>query len=227
MLKGVGGVCLFMLLLVGLVSAADQPAGTTPVVQPQEVEQANRYLSAEMSRQIKDSKEEMLKEMQDYQDANFLIFDQRMTDLMSDMKMKITIGAMGAVLFVNAIVAFLMMKKMRNYSFEKYQEDLIGKQQERIGELEQQKLQESMQWMQQPSWSPQQPNETVGMRFGQAQASQMTQMNAWQAQPAYDGAWKAPIVATPDYSYAQPMQSPQQPPPQQQSSQWYEDQNPR
>jgi len=192
------------------------PAGT-PV---SGVEAGNRFLAAEVSRQMMLSKDDILKNLKEYQDENYRILDGRLIEAISDMKMKMTLGVVGAILFVNAFVVWILARKMRNYSFEKYQEDLIGKQQQQIDEMSHYQQQYGgVSQMQQPTWAPQQSPQTFGMAVGQAKASEMTQMNAWQAQPAYDGAWKSPIVAQPNYSYNQEYAG-QESVPEQQTQPW-------
>jgi hypothetical protein len=196
-MRGIG-VLLFMFLVVSVFgAAAEQPAGTTPL-QNTQVDQANKYLSAEVARQMKDSKDEMLQEMKAYQDENFRIFDGRMQSLMDDSFQKVILGGIGAMLLAAGFVAYILTRYFKTYSYETYQQKLIGKQQE---ELEAKGLElQAMRGMQESTWNVQPPSQTIGMQMGQAWASEATGMNQWQAQPAYDGAWRAPIETQPEFT---------------------------
>jgi len=199
---GIALLLFVALLLVGTVVAEDttipaQGANVVPATQAQ-VDAANKYLSAEVAKQIQTSSASMLKQMQDYQDENFRIFDGRMQQLMDDGFTKAILGGFGAMLLASGIVAYILTKYFKTYSYEKYQEKIIGQQQEQL-QARGQELQ-AMREMQQPEWEVQRPQETVGMRYGQSWASDMTAMNQWQAQPAYDGAWRAPIETKPEFS---------------------------
>jgi len=192
------GLFLFMLLVCAVfVMAADQPAGTTPI-QNAQVDQANKYLSAEVARQMKDSKDEMLKEMQAYQDENFRIFDGRMQGLMDDSFQNVILGGIGAMLLASGFVAYVLTRYFKTYSYEMYQQKLIGKQQEQM-QLQEEELQ-GLRGMQQGTWDVQPPSQTIGMQYGQPWASESTVMNQWQAQPAYDGAWRAPIETQSEFT---------------------------
>jgi hypothetical protein len=94
---------------------------------------------------------------------------------------------------------------MKNYSYEKYLEKTLDKYKSEIEASGRES--KGIQEMQQPQWDVQQPAQTLGNEYGQVFASQQTQMNAWQAQPTYQGAWKAPIQTQPDIQ--NPMDSPQ------------------
>lgn len=155
-------------------------------------DQANRFLSAELARQVKASKEEMLAEMQEYQDENFRIFDSRMTEMMDETKWKVTLGAIGAALLAMGLGTFLIIKTLRDTSYERFLEEKLAEYNEQMSEGY------AMGDAQQKDWYPQVPKQTLGMAVGQEQAFDMTQMNQWQAQPAYDGSWRAPIETQPE-----------------------------
>lgn len=173
---------------------------------------ANRFLSAELARQMQAQKEDMLKALEENQDANFQLLDNRMAELMAAERMKVVVGGMGAILAANAIVALLLLKYIRRYSYEKYLEDTLGRREAELEKVnaqnaeiaklivpqaQQQPVQnpysQAFQEVQQPAWYPQQPQETVGMKFGQEKAAQMSQMNQWQLTPNYEGAWTPPV----------------------------------
>jgi hypothetical protein len=128
-------------------------------------------------------------------------------------------AAAGASLVASAIVAFLMMRTFKNYSYEKYLEKMLAKETKRLSKDKRDVV--PLVEMQQPVWNPQQPQENLEMRFGADVAAQMSAMNAWQAHPAYAGAWQAPVNVQPEYNRApmgrfqdidkieDPMQSPQ------------------
>lgn len=174
----------------------------------------NKFMAAEVAQEMRTTKQEIIDAVKQYNDENFAIFDSRMQDFMKDTKTKVALGAVGAGLIANALAAYLIMRTMKRYSYEVYQEKLIGKLQEEVQEKD--NTIAGMQQMQQPQWAPQQPTDTLGMVYGQSQASEMTQMNAWQAQPAYYGSWQPPINVVPEYSHMpagyknidDPMQSP-------------------
>ena len=201
-------VCLLLVILpYSILAAADTPPGVVPVTNSlsssAEIDKANKYLAAEVSRQIADSQAKSLQEMKNYNDENFQIFDGRMSELVSDMKMKFVIGGLGVVFLAMGLGTYLMMKQLKRYSYETYLEQVIEKQmlvgkpvdQPQYTEAEQQ----GMQQMRQQEWHPQQSQQTIGMDMGQQWASEQTAMNQWQAQPAYDGSWKAPIETVPQY----------------------------
>lgn len=167
------------------------------------VSDANKFLSAEAARHIDEKSEEMLQEMKKYQDENFAIWDGRMYELVDDMKMKFIIGGLGVVLLGMGLTAYLMARYFRRYSYEEFLEGQLKTAQESVVN----ERDEGVDQMQQTDWYPQQPQQTIGMEFGQQWASDSTQMNQWQAQPAYDGSWRAPVETVKE-SIEDPMQSP-------------------
>jgi hypothetical protein len=177
--------------------------------------QDDRMLAAQTAQEIRAAKDDIISAVNAYNDENFQIFDARMDEFLKDTKTKVALGAIGASLVANALAAYLVMRTMKRYSYETYQQKLIGKMQEEAREKDNQIA--GMQQMQQPDWAPQQPQNTMGMVYGQSQASEMSQMNSWQGQPAYFGSWQSPIDVKPEYSHRpagyehidDPMQSPQ------------------
>lgn len=159
--------------------------------------EGNRFLAAEVSREMRDAKDEIITSVKSYQDENFQIFDVRMTTFMTETKTKVALGAIGAALIANAIVALILFRVTRNYSYEKYLEGRLANFKD-SGDTR--PLSPGMANMQQPTWNDQVPNQTMGMIYGQEAAAQMTQMNAWQAQPAYQGAWQPPLEVEPEYN---------------------------
>lgn len=201
---------LLVLCSVSVFAAAEGPliVGTTqsPGAQQQTLDQltqnavdlrvseSNKYLSAEASRQITAAQEEMLKQINANNDENFRVFDQRMSSLMTDIKLKVIVGGIGAILIANAIVGLAFIYVTRRYSYEYYLEKVLKQhldvQKEPPKQKEVEEMEKGLAQMQQQAWAPQQPAETMSTMFGQAAASQMTDMNQWQFQPAYEGAWK-------------------------------------
>ena len=54
------------------------------------------------------------------------------------------------------------------------------------------KEQEVIGQLQQEEYMQQEPTPTMAMEYGNSQTGEMSQMNQWQTQPAYDGAWQSP-----------------------------------
>lgn len=188
---------LLLLVAVSSVSAVDAQDQVDVAVSAR-VDEANRYLTAEVSRQITAEKEEILQEMKNYQDENFQIFDGRMSLLMQDTKNAVIIGSVGAAALANAIVGLALLIFMRKYSYEGYLKGLLEKQGNQILELHElnakdvkRDLQGVME-MQAESRQQQVPTNTLGMQYGQVQAGRMSEMNQWQNIPAYQGSWVPP-----------------------------------
>lgn len=211
----VGSFVTILVVLSVMVIAVDEPSA------PPSIEQANRYLSAEAVRHIDVKTDEMLKTMQDYQDENFKAWDSRMYGLMDDIKMKFVIGGLGAMMLAMGLVAYIMMNHFKRYSYETYLQGVIDKggmtdnpQEEQLG------YQPVPEQMQDQSWYPQETQPTIGSEMGQEWASESTQMNQWQVQAAYDGAYKAPVETHSEYKdewmqnnfpeHNQPVQTPVQ-----------------
>jgi hypothetical protein len=198
-------VAFVMLLVVSTgVLAADVNADAQAAVKAS-VDQANRFLAAEVTKQMAESQKVMVEELKANNDDNFRIFDQRMNALIQDVKMKIVLLGLGSVMIANAIVSFFLIQAWRKYSYERYLEQVIDRQTEELSANSAQ-MGEFMKTLE-PTWTPQQPTETVGMRFGQAAAAEMSQMNAWQMQPVYQGAWVSPQQPNQPYQN-QPYQDP-------------------
>lgn len=194
-------VVIIMLMLAAILVIEPVQANQHEQQNTQNLDQANRFLSAEVTRQLNTMKTEISTELKTHQDDNFRIFDQRMHELMEQTKWKVILGALGAFFLGAAVSTYALQKTMRNYSYEKYLEKMVEK-----GTMASPDF--SMNDTQQAQWQPQQPTNTLGMQYGQQAASEMTQMNQWQAQPAYDGAWQSPVQAQPEYNqfpYGTPM----------------------
>lgn len=157
---------------------------------PDQVSQANKFLAAETSRQIKAGQDTMLQELKNYQDENFLALDEQMRTVMSQMRLQVILAAIGSFLTAAAIVTIIIIRAMQRYSYEKFQEGLLAKSAVENAELTQGQWQ-GLEQMQQHEWHPQQSNPTVGMQYGQQFAAQQTQMNQWQMTAPYEGAWAA------------------------------------
>jgi hypothetical protein len=211
---------LFMLILASFttVYAANEsgpvitttvistPNGQNPAVQAQ-VDQANRYLSAELQKQLKDMKEEMLTELKANQDANTASVYQWMQDIADTLRQRVVIGTLGACAFIQAALGFLYLYINRRYSYEYFLEKELFIRKDKgnkkdapivtndvppIGNrFESTNLQSSgMEHMQESEWHDNIPNQTVSMEFGQQAASQMTAMNEWQFQAPHQDGWK-------------------------------------
>lgn len=159
----------------------------------------NQFLSAEVSRQMQQGQTNIITAVNQNNDDNFRAFDVRMAQFMADTKMKAVLAMIGASLVTVGIASFFMMRMMRNYSYEVYQEKLIKKHATQI-ETQASASTQGFQQMQSDQWQVQQPGNYLGMELGPAQAAQGSMMNAWQAQPAYGGAWQSPIQTQQEFS---------------------------
>lgn len=197
-----------ILLLVPMVYAAEEGSGSTlENAIGAQVDQANRYLSAENTKAIEKMKVDILAEMTKYNDENFRIFDTRMQNLMVDVKMRLIVGSLGVILLANGVVALVMIWVTRNYSYEAYLTKIAKQNQVRVDSPENaKKLERDMQQingMKQEAWQEQQPTPTMAMKYGEAEVANMSDMNRWQQQPAYQGAWVPPQQHTQQYGYGQ------------------------
>lgn len=197
-------ICVLLLIFLAQLVMAETDDGPIEVGGSGSavIDQQNRFLAAEVSRQMKTAKEDIIKEVNDYNDENFQVFDSRMNNLMQDTRIKVILGGIGAILIANAIAALILIRSWKKYSYEAYLENLLKKkekeQPQQAQEVPQDVYQQAqLQQMQQTEWYPQQPQESLGMRYGQAQASDMSYVNQWQTQPAYAGAWQSPVETQP------------------------------
>lgn len=210
------GFVLFAIILVcssGFVLAESANTDMQRIVDAQ-TEQANKFLSAELSRQIKTEMETVKQQINDNNDENMRMLDSRMANIIIDVKQKIILGTLGAILVAQAIIGLAMMYVWRRYSFEYYQSKIIQGQKEELEAMKSERDVQGIATLQQADWQMQQVQETAATRFGQAAAANVSMMNQWQTQPAYQGAWVSP-------QQVQKMPAaPQQQYPQQQYPQW-------
>jgi hypothetical protein len=187
---------VFFFILSSVCAVAEGESITTVTTQQVDaavqsrVDDANRFLSAEVTRAIKKGQEETLAEVKRASDENFQILDVRMSQLMSDAQMRVIIGGIGAILVANALVAIVLSYVSRRYSFEYYQDKIIGQQQTEIADLKGRV--DGGGKFQQRSWTDQVPTKTVTDQIGVAAAGSVSAMNAWQHQAARQGAWVPP-----------------------------------
>lgn len=181
------------------------PANELPTLENSQeatsIDQANRFLSAEATRQIRSAKDEMLTEMKEYQDQNFGILDARMHELMQDIRMKVMLATLGVILLAQGLAAYIMMRSFKNNSYEAFLEKTLadtGKNVTAETEPTARELQGVVQ-QQEKEWRPQQPAQTYGAQMGQAAASNQSMANEWQTEPAYAGAWESPVRAEKEY----------------------------
>jgi len=216
MLKHIVIFATLLVVLVGVASAeliqntlGGTPQGTTSIppadlssssstpaanaVQAQ-IDQANRYLSAEVAQQIKKAVDNAEVNIKANNDDNFRLMDGRMTTYIDHVKQTVILGGIGAVLVAQALIGIILMRMWRRYSYEYYQEQIIKKQQVEI-EVKDTEM-NALKELQQQSWQWQQSQETLGMKMGQTEAMNMSQMNQWQMQPAYAGSWAPQPEAT-------------------------------
>jgi len=218
------GVCwlLLALVLVPFVNAetlAEQASSGSVTT----IDTANKYLTAESKKEIQAQMKIVQDELIANNDNNFRELDVRMFTLMEEVRTKVIVGGMGAVFVAQAIGMFLLLNSMKKNSFEAYLTKLLEAQgaappmQASISPQEAKTLEQ----LQQGEWSPQDESNTMATQYGAAQAGEMSQMNQWQTQPVYDGAWRSPQEYepyieryTPDESHMYtgeiPVQDPQQ-----------------
>jgi sensor c-di-GMP phosphodiesterase-like protein len=192
MLRPLVVVGLFLVLISQLVIADDTLVGPTSTANGQPVSVVdNRLVSAEILKQMKTMKDDVIAAANANNDANVAILDQRSQQMLADTRQRVIIGGIGAILVANAIVALFMIRTWRRYSYEYYLEKQL-KQRDKVIETAKEEYSQALAQYQQQSWSPQQPQQTLSMQVGQTEAMNMTQMNAWQMQPAYQGSWAPP-----------------------------------
>lgn len=180
-------------------------AAQTATGQQDQVSQANRFLSAEVQRQIRDMRDEVTEDLRGYQDENFRALDSRMVSLMADLRWQVILAAAGAMFVAGAIVTLIIMRTMRTYSYK----SAIEKDVDGASPAGAQADGQSFEQMQQRQWNMQPHPKGMGVEYGQQFASQNTDMNKWQAQPAYDGAWRSPVQTQKETGFDQRYPQPQ------------------
>jgi hypothetical protein len=156
---------------------------------------SNRFLSAEVTRQMQASQKAIIEEVKNHNDQNFQIFDARMNSMMTDIRTKSILGVIGAALIASGISTLVILRIVRNYSYEKYQEGLLAK----YAEQEDSRLRDrGLEQMQQSSWETQQQANNITAQIGVAAVANQSQMNSWQGTPSHDGAWRSPDIQ-PEY----------------------------
>jgi hypothetical protein len=196
-----------LLMLVPVSSFAEVQDSSLQNAIGAQVDQANRYLSAENSKALEKMKEDILTDMKAYNDENFRIFDTRMQNLMLDVKLRLIVGSLGVILLANGVVALVMIWVTRNYSYEAYLMKVAKQKQVRVDSPENaQQLQKDMKQingMKQEAWEQQVPHQTLAMKLGEVEVANTSDMNRWQHQPAYQGAWTPPAQHAQQYGYQQ------------------------
>jgi hypothetical protein len=188
----VGGIVCLALILFPVFSLAEIPPSPTFVdaAVDSRVDQANRFLAAETKREFDKMQTELLNKLIENDDANFRALDGRVDQFILDARQKIIIGGFGAVLVANAIVAIILLRVTKRYSYEYYLQQIAQKQSVEIDRLRLEKEQ-SVAELQQRQWQ-QQPTQSIGAQLGQEQVASQSMMNQWQMQPAHQGAWQSP-----------------------------------
>jgi len=192
----IGIFLISLVVLSAVVMAVDSP------LSPGDVQQVNngqivtttdtsRLAAAEILKQMGSMKADIIAATNANNDANVAILDQRSQQMLADTRQRVIIGGIGAILVANAIVALFMIRTWRRYSYEYYLEKQL-KQRDKVIETAKEEYNQVLAQYQQQSWAPQQPQQTLSMQVGQTEAMNMTQMNAWQMQPAYQGSWAPP-----------------------------------
>jgi hypothetical protein len=193
---GVGIFVVMLVVILPLTYAADTQELQTAAVD-KAVADANRFLAAETTKQMKAGFEDVKTQINSNNDENMRILDTRMGNLIMDVKQKIIIGTLGAILVAQAIIGLALMYVWRRYSYEYYQSQLIKGQKEEIEAMKSERDQRSMAEMQQPQWYPQEVQKTYSTEHGQAAAANMSAMNAWQMQAPHQGYWVSPQPVQP------------------------------
>lgn len=204
MLHKFGGLCLILLVLAPAVFAQDAiDVSQLPGSVQQQVEASNRFLSAEVGKQIRSANEQTLQELKDYQTENFVELDMRMSTIAEDMKKKLILGGIGAMLLASGIVAIVYMWITKRYSYEVYLQNYITEMHKKYEPLKdgEQKIiplqaknaqqERIMAEMQQRDWQYGRPTQglTATGVIDQSQAADYSQLNEHQYNPAYAGAW--------------------------------------
>ena len=194
MLKHIGVCWLFLaLILVPFVNAETlaEQAATGSVTT---IDTANKYLTAEAKKEIQSQMNVVQDALIKNNDDNFRELDARMFELMEEVRTKVIVGGIGAVFVAQAIGMFLLMSSMKRNSYEAFVEKLakehglIPENQAELGEKERAMLEQ----LQQMEYMQQEPQPTMAQQYGVSRTGEMSQMNQWQTQPIYDGAWQSP-----------------------------------
>ena len=173
------GICM-LILVAQMAVAADTPTGIPS--QNTQSEPA-RFLSAEAQRLIQNEFNQLETDLKAYQDENFIALDGQMKTTMTEIQQRLVIGGIGAILLAGSIIAFFMFHLARKYSYEKYLEGQLERQQNEAY------VDPSLQQMQQNQWQ-QQPGVSIGNEQGQTFASNASAFNNWQVQSPYEGGWE-------------------------------------
>lgn len=152
---------------------------------------SNKFLSAEVTKQMKIMKEETVTELKSYQDENFAVFDARIANFLDDAQIKFLLAAIGTTLLTSGIVTYLLLNRIKNSSYEAHQSKIINNQQEQI-----QELQTNINEMQSQNWYPQ---ETYDEPLTQGQVSDQSRMNSWQSTSVSQNSWESPVKKEKNY----------------------------
>lgn len=175
---------LIVLILASVQAgmAVEGPDGAVNV----QLDQSNRFLSAETSRIIKDEMAQVEESLKSYQDENFVALDGEMRKVMVDVQQRVILGSLGAMLLGGAIVAIIMFNLAKKYSYEK----VLEQQAEHLQQQNDLYNDPHMQQLQNPDWGTQQYGNTVSSDFGQSFASNASQFSGWQQNAPYKGGWE-------------------------------------
>lgn len=207
MLRKVVGFWVLVLFIIPFTFAAENEGPQLPTLPTIEnkgipsIEESNRYLSAEATKAIKASQQELLDALIANQDANTLALDQEMRNLMGDIRMKIMLGVFGIMLLAQGLAAYFLVRSFKNNSYERFLEMQLGKI-ESSDIVETSPTARELQGVvahQQQQWAPQDPSQSYAAQVGQQMASQQTMANQWQTEPAYAGAWESPVQVQQEY----------------------------
>lgn len=178
-------VILWVMLLVVPYSMAAEEVLTGQ-------EAANRFLSAEVTRQMQQSEQSIIEAVNQYNDENFMAFDGRMASVMTEIRIKYLLAAIGASLISAGICTLVILRVVKNNSYERYLEKLVGNYEKQESAKRDAK---GMEELQQEQWNQPKPNNPdLGQSLGPAAMAVASSMNQWQQQPAHDTAWRPPDV---------------------------------
>jgi hypothetical protein len=190
-------VCLLMVLIVGVHAEGEVVSAQGGIVTT-DMSSANRFLAAENAKAIDKMQQNVVDALIKNNDDNVRILDQRVAQMEADTKQRVIIGGVGAILIANALIGIVYVWATRRYSYEHFLEKML---QRKVAEM---KLPEAMPApavipMSQgqmdaaaPTWVQPVPEQTVSTMLGQQTAANLSDMNQWQFNPAYEGSWSRP-----------------------------------
>jgi hypothetical protein len=164
-------------------------AQTDPAVQLQ-MDQANRFLQAETTKEIRAMGDRVEKNLKEYQDQNFRILDGRVQAAVQSYSQKVVISVAGVSLLVSGLVSWFLFTLARKYAYADYVKAQIDQQAQKAQDAGYLAQTPQMQQMSQPEWHPEEKMQTIGMAQGQSFASNTSVLSNWQVQSPYHGGYE-------------------------------------